>query len=106
MAQAVADSDPAYADDTLVAIVTKSSKKFLGSEMHYTAICYRVDPEGLSAYSLTGCETDEQKLEAIRAMSKTPASKAAEAGALEEIGTATVVINEKTGQVISCQLEK
>ena len=39
-------------------------------------------------------------------MSKTPASKAAEAGALEEIGTATVVINEKTGQVISCQLEK
>ena len=106
VAQAVADSDPAYADETLVAIVTKSSKKFLGSEMHYTAICYRVNPEGLSAYSLTGCETDEQKLEAIRAMSKTPASKAAEAGALEEIGTATVAINEKTGQVISCQLEK
>lgn len=106
VAQAVADSDPAYADETLVAVVTKSSKKFLGSEMHYTAICYRVDPEGLAAYSLTGCETDEQKLEAIRAMSKTPASKAAEAGALEEIGTATVVINEKTGQVISCQVEK
>ena len=105
VAQAVAENVEGQEDDALIAIVTKSDKQFLSSEMHYVAICYRVNPVGLEAYALDGCETSEQKLEAIRAMSKTPAAKAAKAGALEEIGTATVVINEKTGEVISCEMK-
>lgn len=108
VARAVAENIEGYEDETLVAIVTKSSKKFLDDEMHYTAICYRVNEDGLStckAEELENCETNEEKLEVIRAMSKSPASNVASAGALEEIGTATVVINEKTGEVLSCELK-
>ena len=61
--------------------------------------------EALESYDIEGCTDNAQKIEAIRAMSKTPASKAAEAGALTEIGTATATINDKTGDVLSVELK-
>lgn len=104
VAQAVADNTQGLEEETVIAIVTKSNKKFLSSEMHYTAICYTVNQEALEAYEIKDCTDNAQKIEAIRGMSKTPAGKAADAGALTQIGTATLTINEKTGQVLSYNL--
>jgi len=101
----VVDNTQELEGETIVTIVTESKKKFLSDEMRYTALCYRVDEEALSAYEIKDCTDNAQKLEAIRAMSKTPAGKAAEAGALVEVGTATVTINDKTGEVLSCTVE-
>ena len=104
VAQAVADNTQGLEGETVIAIVTKSNKQFLSHEMHYTAICYTVNQEALEAYEIKDCTDNAQKIEAIRAMSKTPAGKAADAGALTQIGTATLTINDKTGQVLTCTL--
>ena len=103
--QAIVDAMDDYDDRTLVTIVTKSGKKFLGSEMSYTAICYQVDETALEGYEMEGCSTVEEKLKALRSMSKTPASKAAEAGVMQELGTASVILNEKTGEIVKCEVK-
>ena len=103
--QAIVDAMDDYDDMTLVTIVTKSGKKFLGSEMSYTAICYQVDETALEGYEMEGCSTVEEKLKALRSMSKTPASKAAEAGVMQELGTASVILNEKTGEIVKCEVK-
>lgn len=103
--QAIVDAMDDYDDMTLVTIVTKSGKKFLGSEMSYTAICYQVDETALEGYEMEGCSTVEEKLKALRSMSKTPASKAAEAGVMQELGTASVILNEKTGEILKCEVK-
>ena len=105
VAQAVAEHIDGLEGETVITIVTKSNKKFLSSEMHYTAICYTVNEEALEGYDIDGCTDNAQKIEAIRAMSKTPAGKAAAAGALTEIGTVTATINDKTGDVLSVELK-
>lgn len=105
VAQAVAEHIDGLEGETVITIVTKSNKKFLSSEMHYTAICYTVNEEALESYDIDGCTDNAQKIEAIRAMSKTPAGKAAAAGALTEIGTVTATINDKTGDVLSVELK-
>ena len=105
VAQAVAEHIDGLEGETVITIVTKSNKKFLSSEMHYTAICYTVNEEALESYDIEGCTDNAQKIEAIRAMSKTPAGKAAAAGALTEIGTVTATINDKTGDVLSVELK-
>ena len=105
VAQAVAEHTEGLEGETVITIVTKSNKKFLSSEMHYTAICYTVNEEALESYDIEGCTDNAQKIEAIRAMSKTPAGKAAAAGALTEIGTVTATINDKTGDVLSVELK-
>ena len=105
VAQAVAEHTDGLEGETVITIVTKSNKKFLSNEMHYTAICYTVNGEALEGYDIDGCTDNAQKIEAIRAMSKTPAGKAAAAGALTEIGTVTATINDKTGDVLSVELK-
>ena len=105
VAQAVAEHTDGLEGETVITIVTKSNKKFLSSEMHYIAICYTVNEEALEGYDIDGCTDNAQKIEAIRAMSKTPAGKAAAAGALTEIGTVTATINDKTGDVLSVELK-
>lgn len=105
VAQAIVDAMDDYDDMTLVTIVTKSGKKFLGQEMTYSAVCYKVDDEALESYQMEGCSTREEKLKALREMSKTPASKACEAGVMEEIGTASVILNEKTGEIVKCEVK-
>ena len=105
VAQAVAEHTDGLEGETVITIVTKSNKKFLSSEMHYTAICYTVNEEALESYDIEGCTDNAQKIEAIRAMSKTPAGEAAAAGALTEIGTVTATINDKTGDVLSVELK-
>ena len=105
VAQAVAEHTDGLEGETVITIVTKSNKKFLSNEMHYTAICYTVNEEALEGYDIDGCTDNAQKIEAIRAMSKTPAGKAAAAGALTEIGTVTATIDDKTGDVLSVELK-
>lgn len=106
VSQAIVDATDDYDDMTLVAIVTRSGKKFLGREMSYTALVYQVDEAALEDYPMEGCATGEEKLKALRSMSKTPASQAAEAGVMRQLGTASVVLNEKTGEILRCEVER
>ena len=98
------DSTDEYDDLVLVTTVTNSHKAFLSDEMNYTAIVFRVDMEALENYEIQGCTTAEEKLEYLRGVSKTPATKAAEAGVMEQVGIVNLVLNEKTGEVVSVQV--
>ena len=86
-----------YADDTLVTTVESAYQKFLGKEITYTVAVYVVDEEALNGY--------DQDLEAIRGLSKSKAKNVSKDGVMEAVGTATVVINKSTGEVVSFQMQ-
>ncbi len=82
-----------YAGDTLVTTVESAYKPFLGKEVTYTVAVYAVDENALAEY--------EKDLETIRGMSKSKASAVAEDGVMTRVATATIVVNEKTGEIVS-----
>lgn len=82
-----------YAGDTLVTTVESAYKPFLGKEVTYTVAVYAVDEEALAGY--------EKDLETIRGMSKSKASAVAEDGVMTRVATATIVVNDKTGEIVS-----
>ncbi len=82
----------------LVATVESAYKEFMGKEITYNVAVYAVDEEALASY--------EKDLEAIRGMSKSKAKAVAEDGVMENIGYATIIVNDKTDEVVSCQIEQ
>lgn len=86
-----------FEDVTLVTTVDSAYKKFLGKEVTYSVIIYQVDDAVAANYS--------KDLEEIRGMSKSKAKAVAEDGVMTQIGTAVIVLNEKTGEVVSCNVK-
>ena len=83
----VADNTDDWDDQTTVTIVESAFKKFLGEEITYTVAVYTTELEEVS--------NDIWKL------SK---SKAAAHEDLSRVATATIVVNEKTGEMVSFQI--
>ncbi len=81
----------------LVATVESAYKEFMGKNITYNVAVYAVNDEALAAY--------DKDIEAIRGMSKSKAKAVAEDGVMENIAYATVVVNEKTGEVVSCSID-
>lgn len=81
----------------IVATVESAYKEFLGKEVTYNVAVYAVDDEALANY--------DKDIEAIRGMSKSKAKAVADDGVMENTGYATIVVNEKTGEVVSCQID-
>ena len=81
----------------IVATVESAYKEFLGKEITYNVAVYAVDEAVLADYS--------KSLDAIRGMSKSKAKAVAEDGVMENVAYATIVVNEKTGEVVSCTSE-
>ena len=79
--------------DTTVTTVESAYKKFLSDETTYTVAVYTVDENALSGY--------DQDLETIRGLSKSKAKAVADDGVMEKQYTATVILNTKTGEVLS-----
>jgi len=82
-----------YAGETLVTTVESAYKPFLGKEVTYTVAVYTVDGEALAGY--------EKDLETIRGMSKSKAKAVAEDGVMTKVATVTIVVNDKTGELVS-----
>ena len=93
LAQEDADIDP----DSTVTTIESAYKKFLTDEVTYTVAVYTVDEEVLSGY--------DKDLETIRGMSKSKAKAVAEDGVMEKVGTATIVLNTKTDEVLSYSMK-
>lgn len=92
----VAETD-AYDDMTLVTTIDSAYKKFMGSDITYNVVIYEVDEDALAGY--------DKDLETIRGMSKSKAKAVAGDGVMTQIGTATIVVNEKTGNVVSWEVK-
>lgn len=84
---AIVDQQAEGQDETTMAVVESAYKKFLGKEVTYTVASYGL-AEGLS----------QEDIAQLWTLSK---SKAAKNENLTRLGTATVVVNEKTKQVLS-----
>ena len=93
MVDVVKENVPAIEDDTLVTTVESAYKKFLGKEVTYTVAVYDVDADALAGY--------DKDLETIRGMSKSKAKSVSEDGVMTRLGTATIVKNESTGEIVS-----
>ena len=97
MTGVLTQEEPEFGDATLVTTVESAYKKFLGKETTYNVAVYRVDEEALAGY--------DKDLETIRGMSKSKAKAVAEDGVMELVGTAKIVLNQKTGEVVSCEVK-
>lgn len=97
MVDIVAARDPELNADATVTTIESAYKKFLGKEVTYNVAVYAVDEDALGSY--------DKDLETIRGLSKSKAKAVADDGVMHQVGTATVVINEKTGEVLSCEIK-
>ena len=93
MTRVLAQEDPTLVPDTTVTTVESAYKKFLSDETTYTVAVYTVDENALFGY--------DQDLETIRGLSKSKAKAVADDGVMEKQYTATVILNTKTGEVLS-----
>ena len=96
MVDILASQDAQLDADATVATIESAYRKFLGKETTYTVAVYTVDLDALQSY--------DKDLQTIRGLTKSKAKAVAEDGIMERVDTATIVINEKTGQVLSCTL--
>ena len=97
MTQVLAQEDTDIDPDSTVTTIESAYKKFLTDETTYTVAVYTVNEEALSGY--------DKDLETIRGMSKSKAKAVAEDGVMEKIGTATIVLNTKTDEVLSFSMK-
>lgn len=97
MADVLVDQLDDYDDMTLVTTIDSAYKKFMGKDVTYNVVIYSVDEEALAGY--------DKDLETIRGMSKSKAKAVAGDGIMEQVGTAVIVMVEKTGEVLSCEVK-
>lgn len=97
MTEVVKENAPELREDTLVTTVESAYKKFLGKEVTYTVAVYEVDEAALAGY--------DKDLETIRGLSKSKAKSVSQDGVMTLLGTATVVRNDSTGEVVSFTMQ-
>lgn len=97
MTTVLVDETDEYDDMTLVTTIDSAYKKFMGKDITYNVVVYSVDEAALEGY--------DKDLETIRGMSKSKAKAVAGDGIMEQVGTAVIVLNEKTGEVVSCDVK-
>jgi len=93
MTDILTENEEILKDKTLVTTIESAYKQFMGKEITYNVAVYEVDEEALAGYS--------KSLEEIRGMSKSKAKAVAGDGVMSQIGTATVVVNQSTGELVS-----
>lgn len=98
MTEVLVDKLDDYDDMTLVTTVDSAYKKFMGKDVTYNVVVYKVDDAALEGY--------DKDLETIRGMSKSKAKAVAGDGIMEQVATAVIVLEEKTGEVVSCDVTK
>ena len=79
-------------DSVLVTTVESAYKKFGKGYTTYAVAVYEVDETALAGY--------DKDLETIRGMSKSKAAAVAKDGVMVRVGTATIVVDNKTGEVL------
>ncbi|MGM9628324.1 MAG: hypothetical protein ACI3V4_09585 [Faecousia sp.] len=93
MTDILLEESDAYDGDILVTTVESAYQKFLGKEITYNVAVYTVDETALANY--------DKDLETIRGLSKSKAKAVAEDGVMTLDSYATIVLNKKTGEIVS-----
>ncbi len=96
MTPIVQEADASLAGQTLVTTVESAYRQFGKGTTTYTGAVYQVDETALSGY--------EKTLAEIQGMSKSKAKAVADDGVMTRVATATIVLNDKTGETLDCSL--
>ena len=83
-------------EDTMGTTVESAYKKFMKGYTTYNVAVYVVDDAALEGY--------DKDLETIRGMSKSKAKKVADDGVMTRVSGAVIVLDDKTGEVLSFTL--
>lgn len=101
MTEIVAQREEQLADATVVGIIESATPKFGDPNVTYSVAVYTVDEEALEANIAAALEEDADSkygMDTLRGYSK---SKAKKDTSLVAAGYATIVVNKKTGEVVS-----
>lgn len=96
MTQVLADTENVDPENT-VTIVESAYRKFLSSETTYTVAVYTLEEDMLEGY--------DKDLETIRGLSKSKARAVADDGVMTCTQTVTIVLNDKTGEVLEITIK-
>ena len=97
MTQILQDELDFYDEDTLVTTIETAYPTFGQDHITYSAAVYIVDDTALESY--------EQDLETIRGLSKSKAAAVAKDGIMARTATATIVVDNVTGEVLGITLD-
>jgi ECF transporter S component (folate family) len=98
MEKIVQDRDNDFSGETLVTTVESAYRQFGKGTTTYNVAIYVVDENALSGY--------DKSLEDIQGMSKSKAAAAAEDGVMTRTGSACVVLDNKTSEVLDCAIQR
>lgn len=93
----VKDNTDEYDDAVLVTTVESAYKQFMRGKTTYNVAVYSVNDEALATY--------DKDLDTIRGMSKSKAKAVAGDGVMEAVGTAQILVNNKTGEVLEFSMK-
>lgn len=97
MGQIIVENVDGYDDATVVATVESAYKQFMKGKTTYNVAVYVVNEEALAGY--------DKDLETIRGMSKSKAKAVASDGVMEASATASIVVDNKTGEMLSIDIK-
>jgi ECF transporter S component (folate family) len=98
MEKIVQDRDNDFSGETLVTTVESAYRQFGKGTTTYNVAIYVVDENALSGY--------DKSLEDIQGMSKSKAAATAEDGVMTRTGSACVVLDNKTSEVLDCSIQR
>ena len=99
MAQYVREAHPELSDETVVAIIESGMRKVGKPELTYSVAVYRLNQEEFDKNLAEAKDANAAySLETLEGYSK---SKAKKDTSLDSLGMATIVVDKKTGELIS-----
>lgn len=101
MTEYVLDAHPELSEETIVTVIESGMRKVGKPELTYTVAVYRLNPEEFEKNAAAAKEEDPEAkydLDTLKGYSKTNAKKDT---SLDSLGMATIVVDKKTGELIS-----
>lgn len=101
MIPVVTENNESLADATVVTIVESAIPKFMDPNITYSVAVYTVDEAELAANTAEKLAEDAESTYGMDTLNGYSKSKAKADDALVNVGYATIVLNDKTGEVVS-----
>ena len=101
MEQFVRDEHPELADETIVTIIESGYRKVGKPELTYSVAVYRLNEETFQENVAAAQAEDPESTYSLETLQGYSKSKAKQDTSLESLGMATIVVDKKTGELIS-----
>lgn len=101
MIPVVTENNPSLEGETVVTVIESAFPKFMDPQVTYTVAVYKVNQEELEANIAEKLASDPESTYGMDTLNGYSKSKAKADDALENVGYATIILDKKTGEVLS-----